>query len=541
MVFIQPMTDPLRHLPGPDGAAYENHFRQLMDPKYSLDTHEDWATKYGKTFRFHGFGKYDYRLISLDFRVITHVLHSPIYEKPWQTRSFLARLIGKGIFSMEGNEHRRQRRLIGPAFSSQSAKQMLPIFVQKAEELREKWLSLISNASDSSLPEQSEGASIDIAHWISRASFDVIGLAGFDYHFRALQDETEDVYLAYRRMFSIADKGPGIRGILELYMPWLRVIWPTKDVRVTNQSLRTIKQAGKILISRKKNEVLQNHKQCCELDRKDLLSLLITANLSTDIPKRLSDTELHDQCSTMLLAGSDSVSLAISWCLYLLSLHPKIQTRLRDELRSNLCIPSGNGGNGSDATSEVPHENGDIMHLLPYLDSVVRETLRICPPVHGTIRVATTDDCIPISDKIVLRNGSIIQAGEHIRIRKGSYIHIPIEGLNCSPDIWGPTARLFDPDRWMSLPEEARSPLHPGLGNVMTFGFGPHSCLGYKFTLSEIKVFLSILIPSFEFIPAKDIQIGKFNAILTRPYVIDQWNLGTQLPLIVRPYEHPQA
>lgn len=70
----------------------------------------------------------------------------------------------------------------------------------------------------------------------------------------------------------------------------------------------------------------------------------------------------------------------------------------------------------------------------------------------------------------------------------------------------------------------------------MSFGLGPHSCLGYKFSMVEIKVFLGILLPRFVFKPQEGIEISKFNAILTKPYVKDQWELGTRLPLVVERY-----
>ncbi|KIL70583.1 hypothetical protein M378DRAFT_66688 [Amanita muscaria Koide BX008] len=534
MVFVLPLSDPLRMLPGPDGARFQNHFRELMDPKCSADTHEEWVSEYGKTLRFHGFGKHDYRLLSFDFRVVSHVLTSSVYGKPWQTRSFLARLIGRGIFSMEGEEHRIQRRLIGPAFSPQTVKRVTPVVFQKAAELREKWTSLVSTTDVHERKDPLTGSecvtSIDVAHWISLAAFDVIGLAGFDYNFHALHDETEDVYLAYRRMFSIADKGPGARGLLELYFPILRKLLPTKDVRVTNGSLRTIKNAGKSLIARKKHEVLQAKKDGAQ--QKDILNLLIKANLSSDPSKSLSDAELLDQCSTFLLAGSDSVSLAIAWCIHLLSLHPDVQERVREELINFLGPCTSSCG---ELSSEASERCWEIIDSLPFLDAVVRETLRLCPPVHGTIRVATADDQIPVSEPIALRDGNFIPKGGYITIRKGSYVHIPIEGLNYSPEIWGPTAKQFNPDRWSSLPEKARSPHHPGLGNLMTFGFGPHSCLGFKFTIAEIKIFLATLIPNFVFTPVPDIQIGKFNAILTRPFILGQWDKGTRMPILVRP------
>lgn len=133
------------------------------------------------------------------------------------------------------------------------------------------------------------------------------------------------------------------------------------------------------------------------------------------------------------------MALAIAWCLHLLSKNPKIQTRLREEL---LCTSLDNLF--EEFSPEKLENSWGTIDTLPYLDAVVRETLRVCSPVHGTIRVATKDDRIPVSEPVTLRDGTIIPNGGYITIRKGSYVHIPIEGLNYSPDIWGPTAQEFE-------------------------------------------------------------------------------------------------
>ena len=188
----------------------------------------------------------------------------------------------------------------------------------------------------------------------------------------------------------------------------------------------------------------------------------------------MSDADLLDQLSTFLFAGSDSTSLAISWCFHLLSQHPDIQTRLRNEImsipipinlnvnvfqartsstdkRNTLDMPPDSGFAemfspampAYSTTHYSPQTHADTLDTLPLLDAVVRETLRICPPVHGTIRTATADDRIPISHPVVLRDGTIIRKDEFLSIRKGSYVHIPIEGLNFCEEIWGDDARKF--------------------------------------------------------------------------------------------------
>lgn len=94
----------------------------------------------------------------------------------------------------------------------------------------------------------------------------------------------------------------------------------------------------------------------------------------------------------------------------------------------------------------------------------------------------------------------------------------------------------ISPDRWADLPENARAPKHPGFANMMSFSFGPQSCLGWKFTLLEAKVFLAVLLPHFVFTSAA--RIVKSNAILTRPYVFGEREKGERLPIGISRY-HP--
>jgi len=531
LLLVAPRFDPLRNLPGPDAPAFQSHFSEVNDPDITPTIYHDWTTNlFGKTFRYHGYGKHDYRLMSFDLRVLSHVLTSPVYEKPWQTRAYLGRLLGRGVFNMEGAEHRALRKLIGPAFTAQAVKGMSPIFFQKAEELRDRWDALISANGSSS--------TFDVAHWISRTAFDIFGLAGFDYHFNALHDESEQVYSAYRRMFTISDKSSQLRVLKQLYMPFVEKIWPDEDDKTTQQCLKTIRDCGIGLIHTKK-ETCMAEKLDFRSEEKDILSLLIKSNLSNEPSNRLSDTELLDQLSSFLFAGSDSTAIAVTWCLHILSQHPEIQDRLRAEIMSAPAdaATSSRRNSTSSVSSTSSVMQADTIDALPYLDAVLRESLRVSPPVHGTVRVATTDDLIPISSPVVLRNGKIIHENEYIRIKKGSFVHIPVEGINMAEDIWGPDARQFNPDRWTSLPAGATPPSFPGLANVMSFSFGRASCPGYRFALLEAKVILATLLPQFVFSPVEGIEIGKYNSVLTRPFVREKLaSEGIQLPLRISRY-----
>ncbi|EAU92951.1 cytochrome P450 [Coprinopsis cinerea okayama7 len=539
MLLWAPLFDPLQKLPGPTGAFFESHLAQASNPQDSPDSYEEWRRAHGDTVRFHGFGKHDYRLLSFDFRAITHVLTSPVYEKPWQTRYYLSKLIGRGIFSTEGHEHKMQRKLISPAFSSQVVKNLSPIFLDKAEQLCDIWDGEISAQGV-----DSGKTVLNVAHWLSRTTFDIIGLGGFDYSFNSLEDESEPIHMAFRRMFRTTDNGIGLRDIVEMYFPIINSLWPDEAYKTVRESRQLIGEAGERIISQKRERILAEGK---DFSSKDILSLLIKANMSTDPSSQLSDKDLLDQCTTFLLAGSDSSSVAMSWCLHLLATHPDVQNQLYDEVctaaKASKVYDEYDSDHSDDsgfaeepqlrsqaATSRARTAFLDAIESLPYLNGVVKETLRLYPPVHSTIRVATVDDEIPLSKPMTMPDGS---KASSVKIAKGSYVHIPIEGVNNAEDIWGSDVNEFKPTRWIKLPAAVTSNF-PGLGNLMTFGYGPSSCVGSKFTVSELKIIIATLVSRFEFTPAEGAKINKYNCIITRPYIEGRWAEGTQLPVQVQ-------
>lgn len=287
--------------------------------------------------------------------------------------------------------------------------------------------------------------------------------------------------------------------------------------------------------------------------------------MASEASARLTDEELSDQCRTFLLAGSDSSSVAMSWCLHFLANNPEIQSRLYSDIQTSIKEAKLNedyDSDGSDdsgfaedpmfkneaATARSRTTYINLLESMPYLNGVVKETLRLCPPVHSTIRVATADDEIPLSEPIEVAGQKV----SSVKIRKGTFIHLPIEGVNQSEDIWGADVNEFKyvfytlqtqrrvtncstrPSRWEKLPDRVGSPNYPGLGHLITFGYGNSSCLGSRFTLSEMKIAIATVVAKFEFLPVEGVEVDKYHCVITRPYVEGRWEEGTQLPLRLR-------
>ncbi|KAG8868600.1 hypothetical protein FRB97_002177, partial [Tulasnella sp. 331] len=150
---------------------------------------------------------------------MSHVLNdASLYEKPWQSQRLINGLIGPGLLSSEGSRHRMHRKILNPAFSNQSMRSHAPLVMSKARELRQRWLDMA--------PSPEAGLKLDIVHWMTRATFDIIGLAGFDYSLNALEKEDNELYLAYKAMFdSSINGGASLRSLAALVFPILDRIW----------------------------------------------------------------------------------------------------------------------------------------------------------------------------------------------------------------------------------------------------------------------------------------------------------------------------
>ncbi|TFY63818.1 hypothetical protein EVJ58_g3024 [Rhodofomes roseus] len=471
--------------------------------------------------------------------------HSHIYEKPWQSRRLITGLIGCGMLAAEGAVHKRQRRVATPAFSVQNMRDLVPLMFAKGDELKEKWMEMIRDASSQHGGEEKkgtgivEGLKLDVCHWVSRATFDVIGSAGFDYQFNAIQNETNELFSAYKEMFEVAisQQSGALRSLAVIYFPVLDTLIPNKATHTVRRCQEVIRRVAGNLIQEKKRKIAEAEAQGKTHQGKDLLTLLLKSNAAADLPpeQRISDADILHNINTFMFAGSDTSSLAITWMLYLLARYPDVQARLRTELLA-LLPPTSLSALTPD---EVSRLYAGIAEL-KFLENVIREAMRLIPPVHSSARVATRDDVLPAATPVPTRmpDGSIQEVRE-VRVPKGAFIHVPVEGFNLDREVWGPDGWAFKPDRWDNLPEAVAS--QPGLyNNTLTFSAGPRSCIGMRFSIIEIKTFLFILITHFTFAES-DEKVGKANVVLTRPYVVGKHLAGSQCPLLVTPYVREDA
>jgi len=246
---------------------------------------------------------------------------------------------------------------------------------------------------------------------------------------------------------------------------------------------------------------------------KDIMSILMKANMEAAAEDQLSEEEVLGQMSTFIFAGMDTTSNALSRILHLLTIYPEVQEKLRMEV------------------TNARQTHGDLSYdelvALPFLDAVIRETLRLYPPVSMVVRTARQDVVLPLSSPIKGIDGREMS---EIVVPQNTNIIASILGVNRDPRLWGPDALEWKPERWISPLPDALIEAHiPGVySHLMTFLGGGRACIGFKFSELEMKVVLSVLLSEFRFSSNREI-IWEMTGIATP--TIKGKPMQPQLPL----------
>ncbi|KAK5050945.1 hypothetical protein LTR84_003504 [Exophiala bonariae] len=170
-------------------------------------------------------------------------------------------------------------------------------------------------------------------------------------------------------------------------------------------------------------------------------------------------TELRDQILNVLLAGRDTTACCLSWTFWLLVRHPEVMSKLRQE------IVVGMKG------FETPTR--EAIRKMPFLSCVIKESLRLYPPVPLNQRQAKKTTLLPTGGGPDGRHPILVREGEMVVFSQ--YVNSRVKS------IYGPKANQFRPERWqggeLSKIGWAYSPFHGG----------PRQCLGEDFALMEVS------------------------------------------------------
>jgi len=368
--------------------------------------------------------------------------------------------------------------MVTPAFAVTHLKKLTPVFLYVAKTLR-----------DAIAAEVKERATdMNVASWIGRGTLEVVGQVLMSYSFDPLADSTPDEYTVATKSLMPSVSGLGIQWFLTRwtvylgppkFRRWLLDLYPYSRAQQLKRIVDTLWSKAMAVVEQRKNALENGEAE--NQDGKDIISILLRANMEASEEDRLPYDQLVAQVNTLVFASSDTTSNVLSRLLHTLSEHPDAQDTLRQEI-----IDFRNSG------EELTYES---LSGLRYLDAIYRETLRVYPPVLILYRLAQLDTVLPLSKPIKDIHGIAIT---EVPVTKGTFVFLGLYSYNRSKDVWGEDASEWKPERWLQ-PLPKQTSCGGAFSNLMTFGGGPRSCVGLKHAELELKAFLFFLIESFKF------------------------------------------
>lgn len=274
----------------------------------------------------------------------------------------------------------------------------------------------------------------------------------------------------YRKSIDVALEMMLIKAINPLY--WFESIfrWTVdgKRSRIASQYIRSFPTS--LIETRKVTHVPGsiNPKKYNPSVRFSLLDCLIDLHLlsqSADKAYSFSTADILEETNSALFAGNETTAGSMAWTMFHLAANPEIQERVYLEL-----VENGFTGPGSSDYTE------DGLKSLKYLECCVKESLRLCPPIHTTTR--------RLDEDLTTDKGQVLP--------KGSVLALSIYYIHRDPQFW-PEPDKFIPERFSLDLCSSR----PSLAYI-PFGFGQRQCLGQKLAMREIKVVIAEVIANFQ-------------------------------------------
>ncbi|MCL1465596.1 cytochrome P450 [Argonema galeatum] len=357
----------------------------------------------------------------------------------------LRTLLGEGLLSSEGDYWYRQRRLIQPVFSQKRIAGYGQIMVDYTGQMLDTWQN---------------GETRNVHDDMMRLTLNIVMKCLFN------EDVTEGT-------------AKEVAHALDVTMHWFEskrkqgyfvLEWfpRPENIRYRNAIQKMDKSIYDIISQRRASGE----------EPGDLLSMLMQVK-DEDDGAQMTDKQLRDEVATLMLAGHETTANTLSWTWMLLSQHPEVQNKLLQELKEVL-------EDRSPTVADIPK--------LRYTDMVIKEAMRLYPPVSTMAREASQDCEI---------GGYQVPAGCNIMMSQWV--------MHRSPRYFE-EAEKFQPERWANDLEKRLTK-----GVYFPFGDGPRVCIGKGFALMEAVLLLATIAQKFELSIVPDYAIVPQPSITLRP------------------------
>ncbi|KAI5919353.1 cytochrome P450 alkane hydroxylase [Camillea tinctor] len=385
-------------------------------------------------------------------------------------RTVFLPLLGDGLFTQDGDEWKHSRDVLRPQFYYRHYED-LHIFYPHVENL----LHAIGDIK----------GVVDLEPLFFRLTLDVTTqfLFGKSVHSQRanLSDQPSEFEVAFDLAQSISIKR----------LKFQKLYWLVGGAEF-RRACNTIHQFTERIIIDKyiDDNKVTNDKSSC---KRSFLEAV-----AEDYPEK---NALRGQATNVLVAGRDTTACLLSWTIFHIIRHKRVLERLQSEIQALDEL-------------ETPLSRSNLIKM-KYLQNVIKEVLRLHPPVPLVSRTALRDTVLPL--------GGGADQSSPIFVPKGTSVLYSAYSLHRRPDLYGMDAEVFRPERWEEEGLRSCEATHRGW-TYMPFGGGPRSCLGMDFALTEtaytiiriLQRYPSLCLPEAEKVQLSG-QEGQTATIVLRP------------------------
>ncbi|TVY62847.1 Cytochrome P450 monooxygenase aclL [Lachnellula suecica] len=355
----------------------------------------------------------------------------------------------ESLLSANTEDHARMKKLLGHGLSQRALKSQ--------EAIVQKYVDLLIERLKDMAARRPEGAVVDMVPWFNYTTFDIFGDLAYGEPFDCLQ------HSAYHPWITTLFKSVKAASFVIAAR-----FYPLIDFLLMKCIPLSLKQMAKDHISLIEGRV--ERRLGWEVERPDLMSHIIKHNNEKE---GMTLEEIQATFIFLTTAGSETTATALSGTLNYLAAYPDKMAILVKELRDTF------------ARDEL--FTLDKLQTLPYLNAVLNEGLRLCPPVPIMLPRVVPDGGDTICG-VWLPGGTSISLQAWTLFRDPFYFHDPTK---------------FHPERWLPEAAETTSPFYRDQRQaVQAFSVGPRSCLGKPLAWAEMRLILGKILWTFNVEPA---------------------------------------
>ncbi|MFL6229677.1 MAG: cytochrome P450 [Pyrinomonadaceae bacterium] len=332
------------------------------------------AREHGDLVHFHVGGQHAYLVNHPD--LIREVLvNKQDYFHKGRALQRSKRLLGEGLLTSESEYHRRQRRLVQPAFHKKRIESYGDVMTAYAARQSARW---------------QDGAQVDIAREMMHLTLSIVGKTLFD---ADVESDADDIGSALTEIM-------GLFNLLLLpYSEYIEKL-PLPHVRRFERARAKLDRIIYRIVEERRR---------APRDAGDLLSMLLGARDEETDGAGMTDRQIRDEVMTLILAGHETTANALSWTWYLLAQNPEVEARLHAELDEVL-----------DRGQRLPAVT-DLARLR-YTEQVFAESMRLYPPAWVVGRLAIKDCEI---GGYVIPMGALVLVSQYVTHRDARFFPHP--------------------------------------------------------------------------------------------------------------------